>query len=509
MILNKITIILVSYLLVSVFTQETTVVVNDSSEQQPQSQNSQQQSQPLTSADFTPTNAPVGCQSNDDCIDTTFCCSTYSCVHPNICLYGSKLQDDVCDYNFECMSRCCDNSNHRCAHFQKCFSSCSVNNDCTSTSKCCSQGQCTDKVVCDGGNKVKGDYCERSTECISKVCSSNVCVEAGAPFPKKIVFSIIVIIIFIIGGSFLFYYILTCLKSSNRSRQNSQGRTDSKGSYSQNLMDSSGDSQGYLMKDRDGKNYEKGLNSGQFKQLWKKGNLHMPFDRKYNALPIYEQSKEYYTSDSQNFFNRSNYDSSQYVAGLNSMDQSHVHRQSVIHNALDDDSKLETPINTSPDVINLKKDKKSLTTRFNRRPSDVQQYQHYLTEQMMISDFEMAAKKLGGLHQKSGLTQRHSNSQLNLHRASTSVSGNIVFRSISPRHRGNGGGMSGLTGAYENTHRTAQVVQEQFEDTNSSKSKNSSVSETNNINVTGIPIFERKNSKNESDRSGSSDKKKL
>ena len=45
----------------------------------------------ITSADITPTNAPTGCYSNDDCIDTTFCCSTYSCVHPNICLYGSKL----------------------------------------------------------------------------------------------------------------------------------------------------------------------------------------------------------------------------------------------------------------------------------------------------------------------------------------------------------------------------------------------------------------------------------
>jgi hypothetical protein len=26
------------------------------------------------------------CMGNQDCITTTFCCSAYSCVHPNVCL---------------------------------------------------------------------------------------------------------------------------------------------------------------------------------------------------------------------------------------------------------------------------------------------------------------------------------------------------------------------------------------------------------------------------------------
>ena len=32
----------------------------------------------------------VLCYINNDCIDTTFCCSNYSCVHPDKCLYGEK-----------------------------------------------------------------------------------------------------------------------------------------------------------------------------------------------------------------------------------------------------------------------------------------------------------------------------------------------------------------------------------------------------------------------------------
>lgn len=58
---------------------------------------------------------------NNDCIDTTFCCSSYSCVHPNICLYGSKQPSDVCDYNFECLSRCCDAKINQCVKFEYCF----------------------------------------------------------------------------------------------------------------------------------------------------------------------------------------------------------------------------------------------------------------------------------------------------------------------------------------------------------------------------------------------------
>ena len=30
----------------------------------------------------------IFCTLNNDCIDTTYCCSDYSCVHPSKCLHG-------------------------------------------------------------------------------------------------------------------------------------------------------------------------------------------------------------------------------------------------------------------------------------------------------------------------------------------------------------------------------------------------------------------------------------
>lgn len=44
------------------------------------------------------------CYSNNDCFDSTYCCSTYSCVDPDKCLMGEKTTNDMCDYNFECYS---------------------------------------------------------------------------------------------------------------------------------------------------------------------------------------------------------------------------------------------------------------------------------------------------------------------------------------------------------------------------------------------------------------------
>ncbi len=80
------------------------------------------------------------CDTNYDCIDTTFCCSTYSCVHPSMCLHGQKLHSDYCDYNFECLSRCC--AGNKCSHFLQCYEKCNVNSDCKNT-QCCTEGYCT------------------------------------------------------------------------------------------------------------------------------------------------------------------------------------------------------------------------------------------------------------------------------------------------------------------------------------------------------------------------------
>ena len=110
------------------------------------------------------------CNSNGDCIATTYCCSDYSCTDPGICLHGGKFQDDMCDFSFECMSRCCVNG--VCSHFLLCRQSCRSNSDCKvhSRTPCCSEGFCTDSIVCQG-NKNDGDTCSIDEECMSQFCS--------------------------------------------------------------------------------------------------------------------------------------------------------------------------------------------------------------------------------------------------------------------------------------------------------------------------------------------------
>jgi len=109
----------------------------------------------------------IFCTLNNDCIDTSFCCSDYSCVHPSKCLHGQKVTMDTCDYNFECYSRCCDSNT--CSHFLKCYKTCNRNSDCDE-SDCCSEGYCTHDVVCDG-NKVVSDSCDNHSECLTRYCN--------------------------------------------------------------------------------------------------------------------------------------------------------------------------------------------------------------------------------------------------------------------------------------------------------------------------------------------------
>ena len=125
--------------------------------------------------------AEVFCKLNNDCIDTTYCCSDYSCVHPEKCLHGQKVTEDTCDFNFECYSRCCDSKT--CSHFLKCYKTCSANADCEA-SACCSEGYCTHDVVCNG-NKVIGDSCDTSDECLSRFCDSVIRTCALEPLHTK------------------------------------------------------------------------------------------------------------------------------------------------------------------------------------------------------------------------------------------------------------------------------------------------------------------------------------
>ena len=143
----------------------------------------------------------IFCERNNDCIETTFCCSTYACVHPSICLQGQKLYQDYCDYHFECLSRCCDQS--KCSHFLRCYDKCVSNSDCGGTTNCCSEGYCTHSVLCKG-NKVKGDYCDTSDECMSKFCVSNECQEESSLFTNKFIHNLcLFILVTLVSMTFL------------------------------------------------------------------------------------------------------------------------------------------------------------------------------------------------------------------------------------------------------------------------------------------------------------------
>lgn len=78
------------------------------------------------------------CKSNHDCISTSLCCSNHQCAGSAVCIAGSKLYNDYCDYNFECASRCCSLATHKCANFLECYNKCGQNEDCRETTGCCS-----------------------------------------------------------------------------------------------------------------------------------------------------------------------------------------------------------------------------------------------------------------------------------------------------------------------------------------------------------------------------------
>ena len=123
------------------------------------------------------------CYTNNDCVDSTYCCSTYSCTLPDKCLMGQKTTEDTCDYNFECYSRCCFGG--ICTHFLNCYVACEANSDCEQVGGCCSEGFCTQMVVCQG-NKVSGDNCDTGDECLTTYCdkSTKTCQVTPGLIPK-------------------------------------------------------------------------------------------------------------------------------------------------------------------------------------------------------------------------------------------------------------------------------------------------------------------------------------
>ena len=95
-----------------------------------------------------------------------------------------KKMTDYCEYDFECASRCCTNS--LCSPPNSCHLICKSNLDCVMMESCCSEGHCTQDLVCKGGNKIIGDYCDKSSECNTKYCdlTKNTC--GMIPSPKDV-----------------------------------------------------------------------------------------------------------------------------------------------------------------------------------------------------------------------------------------------------------------------------------------------------------------------------------
>lgn len=108
------------------------------------------------------------------------------------------------------MSSCCDSS--ICSHFLKCYKKCNANADCSATTSCCSDGYCTHEVLCQS-NKVNGDSCDVSSECISNYCVDGACTDDYSSIKKWMVIAGFSIIIALIMFGIGFYY---CLKNFNQ-----------------------------------------------------------------------------------------------------------------------------------------------------------------------------------------------------------------------------------------------------------------------------------------------------
>ena len=125
--------------------------------------------------EFPEVNQEIGtqCLMNDDCGQSTFCCSKGRCVPGSICYTGRKQAFDHCEYGFECLSRCCWTG--ACSDVIRCVETCSTNADCPSE-PCCSFGYCTGSMaICTNGMKEDFDICDSGSECKSDECHNNRC----------------------------------------------------------------------------------------------------------------------------------------------------------------------------------------------------------------------------------------------------------------------------------------------------------------------------------------------
>jgi len=48
------------------------------------------------------------CENNNDCYDSSYCCSKGKCSIGIMCSLGLKLKNDTCDFKYECANRCCN-----------------------------------------------------------------------------------------------------------------------------------------------------------------------------------------------------------------------------------------------------------------------------------------------------------------------------------------------------------------------------------------------------------------
>ena len=83
---------------------------------------------------------------NNDCFDSSYCCSHGKCIDGVTCSFGLKRGTDNCDYKYECTSRCC--SDNKCNDaVSECLQTCKFNHDCL-YSGCCSDGHCVNELIC-------------------------------------------------------------------------------------------------------------------------------------------------------------------------------------------------------------------------------------------------------------------------------------------------------------------------------------------------------------------------
>ena len=82
----------------------------------------------LSLASYNSVNAQDICAINNDCAESTYCCSMGICTDAATCFYSLKTHEDCCDFPIECESKCCYAG--KCADASFCLEPCDYNSDC-------------------------------------------------------------------------------------------------------------------------------------------------------------------------------------------------------------------------------------------------------------------------------------------------------------------------------------------------------------------------------------------